>query len=101
MTLEFSDFIDKLWDNGAGRYFTNLRRLRLFANKISYSLQITSGEVSFQDFLTLEVIRNIHPPLYDAIYHNGPNYFYDPSMAFETWGQRSHALDEERAKKAR
>lgn len=100
MTSQFNAFIDQLWDSGADRYFTNLRALKLFRNKIAYSLHIVGEEVNFDDFVALELVRDIHPPLYDFIYSNG-EFFYDPGMAFETWGKRIHPLDEEKARKAR
>jgi hypothetical protein len=100
MTTDFDKYVDRLWESGADRHFTNLRRLKLFTNKISYSLQIVADEVNFEDFLSLELIRDIYPPLYESIYLNG-EYFYDAGLALETWGDQIHPLDKEKAKEAR
>jgi len=102
VSTEFSQHVDRLWDSGASQYFTTLRRLKLFANKISYSLQIVEGEVNFQDFITLELIRDIYPPLYESIYVHG-EYFYDYGMSaiFETWPKRLDFLDDKKALEAR
>jgi hypothetical protein len=100
MTVEFAQFVDRFWENGAAQYFTNLRRLKLFANKISYSLPLVGEEVNFQDFLAIELIRDIDATLYEFIYTHG-EYFYDPRMAFETWGQQVHPLNDEKARKER
>jgi hypothetical protein len=86
--------LQRLWDAGADRYITNLRRLKLFANKIAYSYDLIGTEVNFDDFVAIELIRDISPALYEAIRLNG-EYFYDPGLAFETWGQRLHYDDKE------
>jgi hypothetical protein len=62
MTPEFEKYIDRMWDKGARQYFSNLRRLKLFANKIAYSLQIVGGEVNFGDFIGIELVRSIIRP---------------------------------------
>lgn len=100
MANEQSTFIGKLWEAGAGRRITNLRRLKLFGNKISYSLKIIGPEVNFEDFVVLELIRDISPRLYEEIFRHG-EYFYDPRLAFETWGQQLHPLNDEEARKER
>lgn len=101
MTQEFVKFIDEFWESGADLYFTNLRKLKLFVNKISYSLPLVRDEINFRDFLAIELIRDIYPPLYEFIYIHG-EYFYDPGMAFETWGKRPHSMiDDESARKSR
>ena len=97
---EFAKDIDELWESGADKYFTNLRRLKLFANKISYSMQVAGREVNFEDFIRLELIRDVYPPLYEFIYVNG-EYFYDAGLAFETWGKQLDVLDKDKGRKRR
>jgi hypothetical protein len=92
--------VDQLWEGGAERHLVNLRTVKLFANKIRYSLHIIGKEVNFGDFLRLELIRDIHSDLYETIYAFG-QYFYNAEMAFETWGKRLHPLDSEKDKKVR
>jgi hypothetical protein len=54
---EFPQFVDQLWKSGGERHFTNLRTLKLYANKIRYSLPIVGAEINVEDFLELELVR--------------------------------------------
>ncbi len=72
----------ELWENGAGTYFQNLRRIKLFLNKIDHLLARIGAEVNVVDLVRLELVRDIAPSIYEEIYLN-PENFYDSDLAFE------------------
>ena len=96
----FSKSIEEIWENGAGSYFENLRRIKLFLNRISESLERVASEVNPNDFIRLELIRDIAPNIYEHIYRH-PEYFYKGDFAFETSFKGPSPLDKEEAKKER
>jgi KAP family P-loop domain len=49
----------EFWDKGASNYFQNLRRIKLFLSRIDHSLARIGAEVNFQDFIRLELVRDI------------------------------------------
>jgi hypothetical protein len=94
--------VEKLWEDGADRHLTNLRRVKLFINRISQSLQQIAGEVNIFDFIRLELIREVTPEVYEEIYLQRGN-FWDRGLAFETaykgplfWDEKT--AEEERGK---
>jgi KAP family P-loop domain len=96
----FSKSLDKIWEDGAGLYFANLRRIKLFLNRINHSLERIGSEINTEDFIRLELIRDIVPSLYELIYRN-PEYFYRGDFAFETSFKGPSPLDKDEAKKER
>lgn len=92
--------IRDIWDGRAALYFGNLRRIKLFTNRIGQSLQRIAGEVNTGDFIRIEMIRTITPELYETIYRS-PEYFWNREFAFETAFTGLDALDDKRAKKQR
>jgi hypothetical protein len=95
----FSKSLDDIWEGGAGPYFRNLRRIKLFLNKIDHSLKRIASEVNIEDFIRLELIRDVAPNVYELIY-SSPEYFYTGEFAFET-RFKGFQLDEGKAKKER
>src|SRR5208282_2343670 len=91
--------VERIWEGGGGQYFRNLRRVKLFLNKIGRSLQLIGGEVNVEDFIRLELIRDIEPALYDRIYRDHDR-FWNQDLAFEA-RFRDRYLREEDAKKDR
>jgi hypothetical protein len=96
----FSKGLEDIWEGGAGLYFRNLRRIKLFLNKINHSLERIASEVNIEDFIRIELIRDIAPGVYEQIYSN-PEYFYNRSFAFEAGFKGPNPLDEEKAQKER
>lgn len=98
------DITDKalgdIWERGGGSYFLNLRRIKLFLNKVDHSLAQIGREVNIADFLRLEIVRDVAPSIYDAIFLN-PENFYDSNLAFEFSFKDKSALDATKAKEAR
>ena len=92
--------LDELWEHGGELYFLNLRRIKLFLNKIDHSIARIGREVNIVDFVRLELVRDVAPAVYDSIYIH-PQYFYDADMAFEVKFQGRTALDSTRAKDER
>lgn len=97
---DFSKSIEKIWENGAELYFENLRRIKLFVNRIGQSLERIASEVNPNDFIRLELIRDIAPNIYELIYSH-PEYFYKRDFAFETSFKGPSFLDKDEAKKDR
>ena len=79
--------------------FPNLRRIKLFLNKIGRSLELVAHEVNVEDFIRLELIRDIEPSLYERIYQDRDR-FWNPDFAIEA-RYKSPYLDKEAAKKDR
>jgi hypothetical protein len=98
------DITDKtltdIWERGGGDFFQNLRRIKLFLNKMDQSLTRIGREVNVADLLRLELVRDVAPSIYDAIYLN-PENFYDSDLAFEVRFKNRASLDATEAKKAR
>ena len=92
--------LGEIWAKGGDRYFLNLRRIKLFLNKVDHSLARIGREVNIADFLRLELVRDVAPSIYDAIYLN-PENFYDPDLAFEVSFKDGSAFDATKAKEAR
>lgn len=92
--------IEEVWNKGAVTYFQNLRRIKLFVNRIDQSLARIGTEVNVQDFARMELVRDIASTVYETIYKN-PEYFYDINLAFEVRFTGKLEIDESRAKKQR
>jgi hypothetical protein len=92
--------LEKLWESGAALYFQNLRPIKLFLNKINQSLKRIADEVNIEDFIGLELVRDIEPSLYEHIYRS-PEYFWRREFAFETSFKGPDPMDKDRAKKER
>ena len=92
--------LGEIWERGGSDYFQNLRRIKLFLNKIDQSLARIGREVNVADLLRLELVRDVAPSVYDAIYLN-PEYFYDSDLAFEVRFKGRAWLDTTEAKKLR
>jgi KAP family P-loop domain len=99
-TSDSQQEIEEVWNKGAVAYFQNLRRIKLFINRIDQSLARIGTEVNVQDFARLELVRDIAPTVYETIYKN-PEYFYDGDLAFEVRFSSRFDLDEAKAKKQR
>ena len=95
-----SKSLEKLWDGGADAYFLNLRKIKLFFNKVTRSLGPIAHEVNIEDFIRLQLVRDVAPSLYDQIYRKH-EYFWNRDLAFEAGFKGPSPLDEERAKKER
>jgi hypothetical protein len=95
-----SKSLEALWEGGGRLYFQNLRRIKLFLNRINNSLERIADEVNIGDFIRLELIRDITPNVYEEIYLN-PEYFYNAELAFEVRYKGAYLLDGEKAAKQR
>jgi hypothetical protein len=95
-----SKSLGKFWDIGGGSYFENLRRIKLFLNRIAYSLEQIGDEVNVNDFLKLELIRDVAPDVYEEIYRS-PEYFYTTDLAFEVRLKDNLPIDGEKANQVR
>jgi hypothetical protein len=91
--------IEEMWNEGAGQYLRNLRRLKLFLNNITHSLEQIAPEVNIFDFMRLELIRHIAPDVYEHIYRDR-YIFLERGLAFET-AYKPPYLDEKAAKEER
>jgi predicted KAP-like P-loop ATPase len=96
---KFKDEFRQLWERHLKSYFGNLRRVKLFTNRLNRSLPLVNEEVNLRDFVLLEMVRMINPVLYEEIYRNG-RYFMFPEWRVNTWLQIV-SLDEEEQKRKR
>src|SRR5262249_52887698 len=76
------DEFQAIWDDGARGYFTNVRRVKLFMNKIGSTLAALGDEINMSDLVRLELIRDLAPSVYEGVYER-PEYFFESEMAFE------------------
>lgn len=88
---------DQMWEGSIRPHFRNLRRIRVFFNRVSRSLELIAHEVNVWDFVHLELIRDIDPNLYGQIFHN-PEFFWSRGLAFEVWSKGPEPFDEKKAK---
>lgn len=95
----FADDLRTLWQTQLRRYFSNLRRLKLYTNRLNRSLPLVGEEVNLRDFSLLELVRMLHPLIYEEIYRNA-RYFMFASWRFTTWLQIV-SPDEQEAQKKR
>jgi hypothetical protein len=92
--------VEQAWDGGLNQHFLNLRKIKVFFNRINRSLELIAHEVNVWDFVRLELIRDIVPGLYGLIFRN-PNYFWEGGLAFEVWAKNPAPLHEDKASKWR
>jgi hypothetical protein len=97
---DLSKSLESIWEGGAASYFGNLRRIKLFLNRIVHSLERIGREVNAEDFIRLELIREIEPNLYEQIY-SSPEYFWSREFAFEAPLKGPSVFDKDEAKKER
>jgi hypothetical protein len=91
---EFNEEFQPLWGDHVRNNLNNLRRLKLYFNRIASSISPITQEVNLFDFMILELIRDNAPEIYEAIYRN-PGFFYFARWALETWGE-TIAVDEQK-----
>jgi hypothetical protein len=91
---------EQAWDSGLGQHFLNLRKIKIFFNRVNRSLEFIAQEVNVWDFVRLELIRDIAPSLYGLIFRN-PDRFWEGGLAFEIWTKHRVPYDEDKAGKWR
>lgn len=95
---KFRDEFRQLWERYLKSYFGNLRRVKLFTNRLNRSLPFVKQEVNLQDFVLLEMLRMMNPVLYEEIYRNA-RYFMFPGWRINTWLQIVSPDEEEEKRK--
>ncbi len=75
---KFNDEFRTLWQMTLRGHFTNLRRLKLYANRLNRSLPAVAEEVNIRDFVLLELVRMMRPVLYEEIYRNARYFMFAP-----------------------
>jgi hypothetical protein len=88
----FKDDFSLLWRIELKKYFSNLRRIKLLANRLSRSLPVLGQEVNLRDFVLLEMFRMMAPVLYEEIYRNA-RYFTFPQWRVNDWAEVVDADD--------
>lgn len=85
----FNEKFGQLWQVHLNHRFTNLRRIKLFFNRLTASIGPIADEINLIDFILLEIIRDSAPEIYEAIYTHR-RYFYYGSWRTETWIETLH-----------
>ena len=98
--VDLSKGLEQVWEDGGGTYLRNLRRIKLFLNRVNRSLQRIASEVNVEDFIRLELVRDIAPTLYDKIYSDR-FWFWNRDFAFEAGFEGPNPIDTEKAQKQR
>lgn len=83
---QFKDQFRAIWETYLKTYFSNLRRVKIFINRLSRSLPTVGQEVNLYDFLLLETVRMINPVVYEDIFRNA-RYFMHARWTATTWPQ--------------
>lgn len=91
---KFRDEFRPIWQMHLKGYFSNLRRLKLFTNRLRRSLPIVGHEVNLRDFVLLETVRMMNPVIYEEIFRNA-RYFMFAQWRFTSWLQVLHPDEEE------
>jgi hypothetical protein len=91
---KFKDDFRTLWLLHLRKYFTNLRRVKLCANRLNRSLPTIGHEVNLREFVLLEVVRMINPLVYEEIFRNAP-YFMFVGWRISTWLLTVHSNEKE------
>ncbi len=91
---EFNENFGPLWQTHVNRCFSNLRRIKLFFNRVTTTIGSIAEEINPMDFMLLEIIRDTAPDIYEQIYVNRRYFFYG-SWRIETWLETLHPDDEE------
>ena len=94
---KFKDDFRILWHRHLKGYFSNLRRLKLFCNRLTRSLPIIGQEVNLLDFVLLEMVRVMDPVLYEEIFRNA-RYFIFARWRMSAWLDVVHPDEMEESK---
>ena len=89
---EFNTEFEPLWRRHIRKNLNNLRRLKLYFNRISSSLGLIAEEVNLFDLMLLDLVHDTSPEVYEAIYNN-PGRFFFADWEIETWAEKI-AVDE-------
>ncbi len=73
---KFADDFKVLWQMYFRGYFTNLRRIKLLANRLNRSLSLVGEEINLRDFVLLEAVRTISPVVYEDIFWNARYFMF-------------------------
>lgn len=92
--------VTELCEQAVKLYLVNLRRIKLFTNRLGHSLARIGSEVNTEDFIRLELVREMAPMIYQTIY-NEPEYFYEAALAFESQLTGPLSSDAGKARKQR
>ena len=84
---EFNENFGPLWQIHIYRCFSNLRRIKLFFNRVIATMGPVAEEINPMDFILLEIIREAAPTIYEHIYVNRRYFYYAPWM-IETWAEK-------------
>ena len=93
----FDEKFGPLWQVHINRCFSNLRRIKLFFNRLSASIGPIAHEINLMDFVLVEIVRDLSPDLYEKVYIHRRYFFYG-SWDVGTWWQTLHPNDQEAAK---
>jgi hypothetical protein len=96
---KFQDDFRTSWELYIKGFITNLRRLKLFVNRINRTAPVVGHEVNLKDLVLLELVRMKDPVVYEEIYRNA-RYFIFATWRFTTWLQIV-SPDEKEARKKR
>jgi KAP-like P-loop domain-containing protein len=81
---KFKDDLRTLWQMSLKGYFTNLRQVKLFTNRLNRSLPIVGQEVNLRDFALIELVRMMNPVMYEEISRNA-RYFMFARWRLTSW----------------
>jgi hypothetical protein len=81
------------------QYLSNLRRLKLFFNRVSSSIKPVAREVNLFDFIVLQLLWMNSEETIEEIFTNR-RYFYYPTWHYERWMEIVH-IDRDEARKQR
>lgn len=91
---------DEAWERGLVLHFVNLRKIKVFFNRINRSLELIAQEVNLLDLVRLELLRDVAPSVYGLVFRHH-RYFWEGGLAFEIWTKTPEPYGEGKAQKWR
>jgi hypothetical protein len=88
----FNEEFPILWQVHLNHWFSNLRRIKLFFNRVTTAVAPIAEEINLTDFVLLEIIRDLAPDIYEKIYIHRRYFFYG-KWRVETWLETVHPDD--------
>ncbi len=98
-TAEFNkEFSQRFWKPHFLPSLTNLRKINSYFNALNTSFSLVKKEVNLIDFMSIELLRQVEPEIYEQVFRNR-SLFYYPEWDILRWDERNIALDDGKEKK--
>lgn len=80
---QFNEDFNYVWENAAKRILTNFRKLDLYFSRVETILSLAGAELDLFDLLTLELLQEVAPDVYEAVYRFGYMFYASSTFSVE------------------